>query len=80
MRCGDFPGGSLVKSPSFNAEDMGSVLGRGTEILHATGRQTLSAQLLSPTDTTRQKPAHHSERSHVQQLRPDTAKETNIFF
>ena len=32
MRGGDFPGGSVVKNPSFNAEDMGSVLGRGTEI------------------------------------------------
>ena len=35
MRGGDFPGGSVVKNPSFDAEGMGLILGRGTKILHA---------------------------------------------
>ena len=41
MRGGDFPGGSVVKNPSFNAEDMGSVLGKGTEIPMPQGDKAL---------------------------------------
>ena len=48
MRGGHFPGGSVVKNPSFNAEDMGLILGRGTEIPHATGRQSPSAKTTEP--------------------------------
>ena len=31
----DFPGGLVVQSLPFNAEDAGSIPGRGTKILHA---------------------------------------------
>ena len=31
-----FPGGSVIKSPPFNAGDVGSIPGRGTKISHAT--------------------------------------------
>ena len=31
----DFPGGPVVKKPSFNADDKGLIPGWGTEIPHA---------------------------------------------
>ena len=34
----DFPGGPVVKNPPSNAGDMGTILGGGTKILHATGQ------------------------------------------
>ena len=36
MSLGDFPGGSVVKTPSFQCKGMGSTLGQGTKIPHAT--------------------------------------------
>ena len=50
----DFPGGPVVKNPSSNAGDMGSIPGRGTKIPHA-------AVQLSPHAATREKPASHNE-------------------
>ena len=50
-----------------NAGDTGLNPGRGTKIPHAEGQLSLHA-------TTREKPACCNERSHVPQLRPDTAK------
>ena len=48
----------MVKNPPSNAEDPGSIPGRGTKIPHATGQ-------LSPCTTTREKPVcHHEEPVH----------------
>ena len=63
----DFPGGPVVKNPSCNAGDAGSIPGQGTKIPHATG-------LLSPRATTREKLMHRNERSCVPQLRLNAAK------
>ena len=35
-KCGDSPGGPLVKNPLSNAGGVGSIPGRGTKIPHAT--------------------------------------------
>ena len=43
----DFPGGPVVKNPSCNAGEAGSIPGLGTKIQHAAGQ-------LSPRATTRQ--------------------------
>ena len=40
---GDFPGGPVVKNPPSNAEDAGSIPGRGTKMPHATGQLSLCA-------------------------------------
>ena len=56
----------MVKNPPSNAEDAGSILGRGTKIPHA------SEQLSPPATAT--EPTLHKERSHVWQLRRNTAK------
>ena len=37
-RCKDFPGGPVVQSPPSNVEDLGLILGQGTETPHATGK------------------------------------------
>ena len=34
----DFPGGPVVKNPSSNAQDGGSIPGLGTKIPHAAGQ------------------------------------------
>ena len=39
---GDLPGGSVIKNPPSNAEDVGSIPGRGTKIPHALGQLSLS--------------------------------------
>ena len=66
----------MVKNLSCNAEDMGSVPGWGTEILHAMGQISLC--------TTTGESMRHNERfyvmqprSHVPQVRPNTAKQRN---
>ena len=53
----DFPGGPVVKNPSCNAGDTGSIPGRGTKIPHAAGQ-------LSPCATTWE-PKCHNYRAHV---------------
>ena len=83
----DLPGGPVVKNPSCNAEDAGSIPGRGTKIPHTAGQLSPRATnyrahvLWNPRTTTREKPVHHNkeptrrnERSHVPQLRPNAAK------
>ena len=37
----DFPSGPVVKNPTCNAEDAGSIPGQGTKIPHAIGRLSL---------------------------------------
>ena len=85
----DFPGRPVVKNPPYDAEDAGLIPGKGTKIPHATGQLSprattteLARQLESlratarerkPATTTREKPAYHNEKSHVLQLRPNTA-------
>ena len=39
---GDLPGGSVIKNPPSNAEDVGSIPGRGTKIPHAPGQLSFS--------------------------------------
>ena len=46
---GDFPGGPVVKNPSCNAGDAGSIPGWGTKILHAAGQLSPSAATTEPT-------------------------------
>ena len=36
-KCGDSPGGPVVKNPLSNAGGVGSIPGRGTKIPHAVG-------------------------------------------
>ena len=70
----DFPGGPVVKNPPSNAGDLGSILGWGTKIPHATGQlsphapttelQCLNERahvLWSLHATTREKPAHRNK-------------------
>ena len=59
----NFPGSPVVKNPPGNAEDVGSVPGRGTKISY-TGEQLKAHALCSLGATTRES-LHHSERSHV---------------
>ena len=70
--CGDVPGGPVVKSLSFNVEDLGSIPGRETKIPHAVEKLSLQA-------TTRES-IHCKEGSHMMhwkfhmpRLRPDAA-------
>ena len=44
----DFPSGPVVKNPPSNAEDTGSILGRGTKIPHAAGQLNLHATTREP--------------------------------
>ena len=37
----DFPGSPVVKNPTSNAEDVGSILSWGGKILHMAGQQSL---------------------------------------
>ena len=63
---GDLPGGPVLKNPSYNAGDAGSIPGGGTKIPHAVGQ-------LNPRATTREKPMHRNGESHILQLRPEAA-------
>ena len=49
---GDFPGGLVIKNPSCNAGDTGSIPGQGSKIPHSTGQ-------LSPCTATAE-PIHHN--------------------
>ena len=70
--CGDFTGGPVVKSLSFNVEDTGSIPGRGAKIPHAAER--LSLQATSRESTHCQEGSHMMHwKLHVPQLRPDAA-------
>ena len=61
----------MVKNLSCSAEDVGSIPGCGTKILHAMGQLSLWP---TTTETWQQKILHEEQRSHVLQLRPDLAK------
>ena len=43
MGLADFPGGPVVKNLPSNAEDTGSIPGRGTKIPHVAGQLSLHA-------------------------------------
>ena len=43
MHGGDFPHGTVVKNPSCNAGDTGSIPSWGTKISHAAGQLSLCA-------------------------------------
>ena len=60
---GDFPGGPVAKNISCNAGDANLIPGQETKILHAVEQLSLLA--------TTEESLHHSERSHVPQLRSD---------
>ena len=45
----DFPGGSVVKNPSCNVGDMGSISRGGTKIPHTVGPLNLRATIREPT-------------------------------
>ena len=45
---GDFPGGLVVKNPSFNAGDMGLIPGQGTKIPHVLEQLSLCAVTTEP--------------------------------
>ena len=47
------PGGSVVKNPPSNAQDLGSIPGRGTKIPHAAGQLSTTP---SPTGAPEQRP------------------------
>ena len=66
----DFPNVPVVKNPSSNAGDKGSIPGWGTKIPHATGQ-------INPRATTREKLMHHSEeyeRYSMPKLKPSATK------
>ena len=44
LKVGDFPGGPVVKNPSCNAGDIGSVPGKGTNIPHVVSNYRDCAQ------------------------------------
>ena len=75
----NFSGGPVVKSLPSNAGDMGLNPGLETRILYAMGQlspsvATTEPKLWSLSTTARLKPWHLNKRSHVPQLRADTAK------
>ena len=45
----EFPGSPVVKNPSCNAADMGSIPGQGTKISHDAGQLSLLATTTEPT-------------------------------
>ena len=55
----DFPGGPVVKNPSSNAEDVGSLPSQRTKIPHVTGQ-------LSPHATIRENPHAATKTQHSQ--------------
>ena len=65
--CREFPGGPVVKNPTFNSGDAGSTTGWGTKIPHATGQ-------LSPSTTTTEF-ACLSERARMPQLQSPRSQE-----
>ena len=67
----DFPYGPVVKNPPSNARDAGSIPGQGTKIPRAVEQQSPHAtiRICAP-----KKISHMTHRSHMPQLRPDTAK------
>ena len=70
----DFSGSPVIKNLSSNIGDAGSTPGWGTKTPHAAGQWGPHATPLSPCTTSREKPAHHNERSACRNLRLDAAK------
>ena len=52
----DFPGGSVVKNPSYSTGNAGSILGQGTKIPHALEHLSPCAKLQSPCITSKKIP------------------------
>ena len=62
--CRDLPGTPAVKNLPCNAEDVSSILGRGTKIPHAVGQLSPSTQLEKPEHTTKKKKNPIPNASH----------------
>ena len=78
--CGrDFPGGPVVKNLPSNAGNTGLIPGWATKIPHAAGQLSLHTAATQPVPSGAymlqlEKPPTYNKRSHVLQLRPNTAK------
>ena len=71
--CRDFPGGAVVKNPPANAEDTGSIPGRGTKIPHAAGQLSPRATTTEPVCSGAHEPQlERSPRSAMKSLRAAT--------
>ena len=65
----DFPGGPVVKNLPSNAEDEGSIPGRGIKIPYATGQLSPRATTTEPRASTRE-PECHKKLQSPQALEP----------
>ena len=70
----------MIKNPPSNVGDMGLIPGLGTTTPHVTGQLGPPATTTEPSPSRAQaphveKPARHSERFGMSQLRPDAPKE-----
>ena len=61
----------MVKNLSFNAGEIRVLIG---ELKPPCASGQLSQPTPRPVTTTREKPVHFNERSHMLQLKPDAAK------
>ena len=55
-KCGDFPGGPVVKNLPCNAGDAGLIPGQGTKIPHALRQLSLSVTSIEPKHHTKKLP------------------------
>ena len=81
-KSGDFPGGPVVKNPSSNVGNWGSILGQGTKIPHAVGQLTpctTTGENLAHQQHHHRRVLHAAQRPQVPQLRPNRAKERKNF-
>ena len=76
-KCGDFPGGPVVKNLPTNAGEVGSIPGQGTKIPHAMEQLSLSVATTELFDW-REKSMHRKERFCMPQLRSDMVKNQSI--
>ena len=75
-----FPGGPVVKNLPYNAGDVGSIPGRGTEIPHAMGQLSSCTSTKEPVCRKLQslptlEPMCHNYRAHVPWILCTTTKE-----
>lgn len=89
---GDFPDGSMFKSPPSHVGDVGLIAGGGIKIPYAVGHlsafaTTTEPMFWSPSATAREMPVHRNqeimcckERSWVQQLRKTWCSHNFFFF
>ena len=70
---GDFPGGPVVKNLPCNAGNTNSIPGQGTKISHP-GEQLSPRITTKESDRCNERSRMTQQRTHVPQLRPETAK------